>query len=81
MTETRFKTKVTWLGTEYGCRIYDGTALIVEGRCSSKDMIGATFRDLFRTLDKCGIGDEFTSAVRKRMFEGGRIYKNVRHYW
>lgn len=78
--DTEYSTKVTWLGTEYGCRIYIGDKLVVEGRAPSRDLIGATFRDLFRTLDKLG-GDAFTSAVRKRKYREGNPTASVDHYW
>lgn len=75
-----YTTKATWLGTEYGCRIFYNDKLVVEGRCPTKDLIGPTFRDLFRTIDKCG-GDAFTSAVRKRKFRDGNLCYSVKHWW
>jgi hypothetical protein len=75
-----WETKVTWLGTRYGCRIYYNGVLILEGRCESRMPIGATFRDLFRTLDKCG-GDAFTSAARKRKYKDGNPIASVKHIW
>lgn len=75
-----YSTKVTWLGREYGCRIFDGDTLVVEGRCKTKDLIGATFRDLLRTLDKLG-GDAFTSAARTRKFKVGNPVASVKHWW
>ena len=75
-----YTTKTTWLGKEYGCRVYFNDELIVEGRCATRDMIGATYRDLLRTLDKCG-GDKFTSAVRKRKFKEANPIASVKHYW
>lgn len=77
---TKYSTKVTWIGNQYGCRIFYDGVLVVEGRCSSKSLIGATFRDLFRTLDKCG-GDEYTSAVRLRKNKEGNPVTSVKHYW
>lgn len=53
-TNTEYSTKVTWLGNEYGCRVFNDKGLVVEGRCQSKNMIGPTFRDLLRTPDKLG---------------------------
>lgn len=77
---SKYTTKATWLGDRYGCRVfYDGN-LIVEGQCLTKDMIGATFRDLLRTLDKLG-GDDFTSAARKRKFKAGNKMAQVKHFW
>lgn len=73
-------TKSTWLGKEYGCRVFDDGVLVVEGRTEFRDQIGAVFRDLFRTLDKCG-GDAFTSAARKRKFKEGNPITSCVHYW
>lgn len=75
-----YTTKVTWLGKEYGCRVFRDGELIVEGRCETKDKIGATFRDLLRTIDKCG-GDKFTHAARMRKFKEGNPTASVIHYW
>ena len=75
-----YTTKATWLGTEYGCRVFFNGVPVVEGRCLTRDLIGATFRDLLRTLDKCG-GDEFTSAARKRKFKEGNPVASVKHHW
>ena len=74
------KTKVTRLGTGYGCRILEEDRVIVEGHAPVKSLIGATFRDLLRTLDKCG-GDAFTSATRKRKYREGNPMASVKHYW
>ena len=75
-----YELKATWLGTEYGCRVYRDGILAVEGRCATRDMIGATFRDLLRTLDKMG-GDEFTSAARERSQREGNAVVSVKHIW
>jgi len=75
-----YTTKATWLGTEYGCRIFCEGRVVVEGRCPTKDLIGATFRDLLRTLDKGG-GDAFTSAARHRKYRDGNSVASVRHWW
>ena len=75
-----YTTKTTWLGTEYGCRIFNGDVLLVEGRCHTRDFIGATYRDLLRTLDKLG-GDAFTSAARKRKFKDGNPIVDCKHIW
>ena len=75
-----YELKATWLGTEYGCRVYKDGALVVEGRCPTRDMIGATFRDLLRTLDEIG-GDEFTSVARERSQREGNTVVSVDHIW
>ena len=75
-----YTTKATWLGHEYGCRVFDGSRVVVEGRCHTKDLIGATFRDLLRTLDKGG-GDAFTSAARGRKYKEGNPVTSVVHRW
>lgn len=75
-----YTTKATWLGKEYGCRVYYGAKLIVEGRCRAKELIGPTFRDLLRTLDKIS-GDEFTNAARKRKYKPGNMVASVKHWW
>ena len=75
-----FTTKAIWLGTEYWCRVFEDGALVVEGRCVTRDMIGATFRDLLRTLDKLG-GDAFTSAARGRKQRAGNPIVSVWHKW
>lgn len=77
---TAYTTRATWLGGGYGCRIYRAGRLIVEARCESKDLIGATFRDLFRTLDKCG-GDEVTAAARRRKYKPGNAAVSAKHVW
>ena len=53
---------------------------MVEGRCKNRSEIGATFRDLLRTIDKAG-GDEFTSAARDRKFKEGNPILEVKHIW
>ena len=73
-------TKTTWLGREYGCRVFENNILIVEGRADNRGLIGAVFRDLFRTLDKCG-GDAYTSASRERKFKEGNPTTSCIHYW
>lgn len=78
--DSKYTTKCTWLGKEYGCRVFHDGVLIVEGRCKSKELIGATFRDLLRTIDKCG-GDAFTSATRKRKYEPLNIVVSAKHRW
>lgn len=75
-----YTTKATWLGKEYGCRIFINGVPILEGRCETKIEIGATFRDLLRTLDTLG-GDSFTSAARKRKYKEGNLVVQTKHYW
>ncbi len=75
-----YETKTTWLGHEYGCRIYLAGKLVLEGRAPTRLLIGATYRDLLWTLDKCG-GDEFTAAARRRKFAEGNPVASVKHYW
>lgn len=77
---SKYSTRATWLGNAYGCRVFFEERLVVEGRCKERGMIGGTFRDLFRTLDKCG-GDEYTSAVRKRKYRLGNPVASVVHWW
>ena len=76
-----YTTKATNMGNQYGCRVYKDGTLILEGRAPSRDMIGATFRDLLRTIDKCGAGDEFTSAARHRNNKPGNVCVCVKHIW
>lgn len=75
-----YTTKTTWLGSEYGCRVYRDGVFVVEGRCPSRDMIGPTYRDMLRTLDTCG-GDAFTRAARDRKFREGNKQIDVKHLW
>lgn len=77
---TKYVTRCTWLGKEYGCRVYHDGKLIVEGRANCKFMIGPTFRDLLRTLDKLG-GDAFTKAARSNKNKEGNLVAQVKHYW
>jgi hypothetical protein len=76
-----YTTKCTWLGNEYGCRVFLNGELVVEGRCPTRDLIASTFRDLLRTIDKCGTGDEFTHAARMRNSKNGNKCVGVRHIW
>ena len=75
-----YSTKTTWLGDKYGCRVFYNGALVVEGRCRNRNEIGATFRDLLRTIDKSG-GDRFTNAARGRKFREGNLVLCVKHIW
>ena len=73
-------TKATWLGHEYGCRIFYDGRLVLEGMCPSRDLIGPTFRDLMRTLDKLG-GNKFTWASRHRRCKPGNVVYDTIHTW
>jgi hypothetical protein len=75
-----YQTKVTRFPNGFGCRIFLNDVLIVEGKAPSKNLIGPTFRDLFRTLDKMG-GNKQTSAIRKRKFKEGNLCAQVKHIW
>lgn len=75
-----YTTKATWLGNQYGCRVFYQGELVVEGRCPTRDLIGPTFRDLMRTMDKL-CGDAFTSASRARNWKDGNRYVPVKHIW
>ena len=79
---SEYTTKVTWLGREYGCRVYYKSKLLVEGRASCRLMIGPVFRDLLRTCDKLG-GDTFTKSARHRKFseKPGTIAAACKHFW
>ena len=78
MNSSVYSTRCTWLGQElgYGCRVFVGDKLLVEGRARTREDIGPTFRDLVRSVDKLG-GDEFTSASRHR----GDDRLEVKHIW
>jgi len=76
-------TKSTWLGNEYGCRVFCDGELVLEARCNSRMLIAPTFRQLLRALDTLG-GTRYTSEVRKRMYRPGEIVAEkvkVRHIW
>jgi hypothetical protein len=75
-----YTTKVTRLNSGYGCRVFHNGILVVEAVAPSRLYIGATFRDLLRTLDKCG-GDAFTHAARMRKFKEGNPMISVKHKW
>lgn len=76
-----YTTKVTWLGTAYGCRVFKGGKLILEGRAPSRNLIGPTFRDLLRTIDTLGGGDTFTHAARMRNGKLGNVGVTIKHIW
>lgn len=76
-----YTTKATWLGNQYGCRVFQNGKLIVEGRTANKAEIGAVFRDLLRTIDKSFGGDKFTNAARMRKFSEFNPSVSVKHIW
>ena len=76
-----YTTKVTWLGSEYGCRILCNGKPILEARCKHKKDIGNTCRCLLRTIDKYSCSDKFTHAARYRCFKPGNNYRDVKHIW
>jgi hypothetical protein len=78
---SRYTTRTTWLGNEYGCRIYRDDTLVVEARVKNRIEIGAAFRDMLRTLDKGFSPDAFTAAARRRKFAEGAPQLAVKHYW
>ncbi len=84
--EQLYTTKCTYLGSSYGCRVFYKGRLVLEGRAAHRAMIGPTFRDLLRTLDKTGGGDEFTHAARQRKNQKckddpNRLETQVKHIW
>jgi hypothetical protein len=81
METSKIITKVTNLKQYgFGCRVFVDDQLVLEGRCESKEFIGPTFRDLFRTLDKMG-GNQYTAATRNRMYKDGNQNISVKHIW
>lgn len=78
-----YTTKATWLGNQYGCRVFQNGKLIVEGRTPNKAEIGAVFRDLLRTIDKSFGDDKFTNAARIRMRKFAPLNHSVsvKHIW
>lgn len=81
MNKKEITTKVTNLKQHgYGCRVFIDDQLVLEGRCPSKDLIGPTFRDLLRTIDKMG-GNTFTAAARKRINKEGNQAISIKHIW
>lgn len=75
-----YTTKATKMAKGYGCRVFQDGKLILEGRCDSRDLIGPTFRDFLRTIDRLG-GDQFTSAVRNRVNTKNLPVNDAQHYW
>lgn len=81
MSNSKYTTKVTRLQTGYGCRIYYDGILILEAHAPTQMLIGPTFRDLRRTLDKSFGGDEFTAAAISRKFKPDNLGAQVKHIW
>ena len=77
---SKFTTKVTNINGVFCCRVFYSDTPVVEARVKSREEIGSAFRDLLRTLDKCG-GDEFTHAARVRTYKDNRITEHVKHHW
>lgn len=76
-----YTTRLTRVKDVYVCQILKNDVPFLQATTKRKDHIGPTFRDLLRTIDKLGIGDEFTGAVRERAFKTGNIYINAKHEW
>lgn len=65
-------TKSTFLGNgTWGCRVFYNQDLVIECTVNSRKDIGSAFRDMIRTLDKCG-GDADTSGIRANMWKDGK---------
>ena len=80
---SEYTTKCTFIGNgKYGCRIFRNDKIVVEGIAEGRMQVGGVFRDMFRTIDKCG-GDEFTHASRYRKFSERNkpLYISAIHYW
>ena len=78
---SRYTTKTTFINDKYICRILYDNKPVVEAKVYFRHEIGPAFRDLFRTLNKCGGDDAFTSAVRKRKYKEGNRCLSVKHHW
>lgn len=75
-----YTTKVTRTKDGYFCRVSIKGVPRVQTKVSSRQEIGPAFRDLLRTLDKCG-GDRFTNAARHRSWKEGNRAARVKHEW
>ena len=64
---TELSTKVTYINGKWHCRILKNGVPYYESVAESRKEIGPVFRALLRDIDKYySVGDEFTSAARKR---------------
>ena len=79
--KSNYTTKATYLGKGYGCRVFRGGVVVVEGIAKDKSEIGPVFRDLLRTIDKMCNGDKFTAAARGRKWKVGNKSMATKHYW
>lgn len=76
-----YTTKVTNINGTYCCRVLKDGNPVLEARVDSREDIGPALRDLLRTIDKLGMGDDFTHAARYRSFKPGTRYMGVKHIW
>ena len=76
---TPYSIKVTKINNRFHCRLYNLDKVIDEVACQLRIDIGYVCRDMLRTIDKCGIGDEFTHAARLRNISSpaGKIFYHV----
>lgn len=78
--QTEYSIKVTKIKNRYHCRLFRLDKAIDEVACELRLDIGYVCRDMLRTVDKCGCGDDFTSAARYRNKVGpiGKIFWDAR---
>lgn len=55
------------IGNGYNCRVFLNGVLNQEARCSDKNDISRTCRDLLRWEEKCGNLSKFASSARARI--------------
>lgn len=74
-----YKIKVTRINNRYHCRLYREDKIIDETACNLRLDIGYVCREMLRTVDKCGGGDDFTHAARMRNVSGpvGKIFWKI----
>jgi hypothetical protein len=75
-----YTTKVTCVNGSYFCCVFKHCIPLVQAKVKTREDIGPAFRDILRTIDKCG-GDEFTSAASKRKNKVGNKEMAVKHIW
>lgn len=69
-------TKTTKLGSGfYGCRVFNRGKLVVELRVP-RNLVSSAYRDLFRTLDKLGVGSKMAHSSRMR----GKNHESLKGY-